>query len=284
MTAVLHAALSFLKKILVNTGIYLPVILLALATVFPFFYMFIASSKNYHEILYQADKLLFARDWVDNVKDNYKILTQWTPFWGSVINSIYISVMSTFFALLGASLGGYAFAVYRFKGKELLYGIMLVTLMIPPTVGVIPLFSMMKAFGWFSQARALYLPCLASAYGVFMVRKYLESSMPGDLIDAARIDGCSEFKIYYHVILPLALPILGALGIITFITSWGAFFLPMLLLQEPSSWTVPLLMSQVPPSSALLAGTLTTIPFSIVFLILSRWIISGVTEGAFSEI
>lgn len=252
--------------------------------VFPFIYMFIASTKNSHQIYFHPDKLSLGRDWVDNIKANYLILIYSTPFWGSLLNSLYIGLMSTFFTLLGSSLGGYGFAVYRFRGKELLFNIMLITLMIPPTVSVIPLFSMMKAFGWFSKARALYLPTLASAYGVFMLRKYLESSMSRDLIDSARIDGCSEFTIYFRIIMPLARPILGALGIITFITSWGAFFLPLLLMRETGSWTIPVLMTRVPPGSSLLAGSITTIPVCIIFLILSKWIISGITEGSLREL
>ncbi len=280
---IFKAVLNVIKNILVKTGIYLPLIILAVITLFPFVYMFIAATKNTHQIAFHADNLLLGKDWVDNIKINYLSLIYSAPFWQSIINSLYIAVMSTIMTLLAASLGGFGFSVYEFKGKDILFNMMLITLMIPLTVSVIPLFAMMKTFGWFSKARALYLPALASAYGVFMVRKYLESSMPRDLIDAARIDGCSEFKIYRSVILPLITPILGALGIITFLTSWGAYFLPMLLMRDASSWTVPILLTRVQPSSSALASVITTFPFCIVFLILSRWIISGITDGSIRD-
>ena len=119
-----------------------------------------------------------------------------------------------------ASLGGFGFAVYKFKGKEIIFTIMLATLMIPLVVSVIPYFYVMKTIGWFDKARSLYLPAMASSYGVFLMRKYIESAFPRDLLDAARIDGCGEFGIYYKIVLPVILPGLAALGIISFISSW----------------------------------------------------------------
>jgi len=272
------------KSYIVKLILYFFLILLAFVTVFPFFYMFIAATKNGHQIAFHADQILPRRDWVDNLKNNFFMLIGSAPFLKCVWNSIYISIMGTILTLLSSSLCGYAFAVYEFRGKEFFFWIIMFSLMIPPTVGVIPLFSIMKTLGWFSKARALYLPMLANAYGVFLIRKFLEGSFPKDLLDAARIDGCSEFKLYFKVALPVMLPSLGALAIITFTTLWGAYFLPLLFMREPSSWTIPLMLTKVPPPSAALGGVITMFPYVLFFVIFSKWIIEGIVEGSVREV
>ena len=263
---------------------YLLLWCLALITIFPFFYMLIAATKNWHQITFHADQILPRHDTIDNIKANFFMLINSAPFLRCVWNSIYVAIMSTFLTLLSSSLCGYAFASYEFKGKNIFFWIIMFSLMIPPTVGIIPLFSVMKTLGWFSKARALYLPMLANAYGVFMIRKYLEESLNRDLIDAARIDGCSEFKIYYKVVLPMIKPVLGALGVLTFTTSWGSYFLPLLFMRESTSWTIPLMLTKVPPPAAALGGVLTMFPYVLFFVLFSKWIIKGITEGMVMEI
>ncbi len=273
-----------LKNYTTKFVMYLLLWILALITVFPFFYMFIAATKNWHQIGFHADQILPRPDAIDNIKANFFMLLSSAPFLKCVWNSIYVAVMSCLLTLFSSSLCGYAFAAYEFKGKETFFWIIMFSLMIPQTVGVIPLFSIMKTLGWFSKARALYLPMLANAYGVFMIRKYLEETLNKDLIDAARLDGCSEFKIYYKVVLPMMLPAIGALGVLTFTTSWGSYFLPLLFMREPTSWTIPLMLTKVPPPAAALGGVLTMFPYVLFFVLFSKWIIKGITENYVGEL
>ena len=133
----------------------------------------------------------------------YEVLLNRLPFWRNLWNSFYIAAMSSLLSMFFCSLGGFGFAMYRFKGRNFLFNFMLATLMIPPLLGIVPYFIMMSYFGWVNTPRALYLPGAAGAYGIYLMRQYILSAVPHDLTDAARIDGCSEFY-YYRVVLPLS--------------------------------------------------------------------------------
>ena len=278
---------KILKRVMTEITIYVPLLFFAFITLYPFYYIIVMSTRTPHQMLMHSDMahtVGFARDAIDNLKGAYAGIMWQVPFWKNVWNSIYIAGMSTILTLFCSSLGGYSFAVYNFKGKEALFNIMLITLMIPTVVSVIPFFALMKTLNWFNKARALYLPSIASAYGVFLMRKYIESSVPRDLLDAARIDGCTEFMIYRKVVLPLVRPGLGALGIITFITSWSSYLLPMLFMTDTGAWTIPLVINRLwNPASTALAVVITVVPLSIVFLSLSKWIISGITAGSVKD-
>lgn len=272
------------KRIVIQVLIYLPLLIWAFITLFPFVNILILATKTPFQAIYRLNDLSIGPDWVDNLKGNYGAIMWQVPFWKNLANSLYIAGMSTLLTLLCASLGGYGFAAYKFKGKELLFGIMLVTLMIPPVVGFIPYFAMMKVLNWFNKARALYLPAIASAYGVFLMRKYIESSVPKDLLDAAKIDGSSDLSTYFRVVLPLITPGLGALGIITFLSSWGSYLLPMLLMQDSQAWTIPLVLNRLlSPTGGALALVITVFPLALIFLGLSKWIISGITAGSTTD-
>ena len=193
---------------------------------------------------------------------------------------------STILTLLFCSMAGYAFGRFEFKGKKLLFGLVMGTMLLPSFMNMIPTFLAMDALGWIDQPRALYLPGAASAFGIFLMRQFVASSVPTELIDAARMDGCGEMGIYFRIVLPLLRPALGTLGLITFIASWNNFIAPLVVMRSPDMYTLPLALRslQSPVDTqwgALMAGSaIATIPLLVLFVLSSRQLISGLTAGA----
>jgi multiple sugar transport system permease protein len=194
--------------------------------------------------------------------------------------------MSTALTLLFCAMGGYAFAVYEFRFKKQLFGIVMATMLIPSFLGMIPSFLIMDFLGWIDQPRALYLPGAAPAMGIFLMRQYILSAIPRDLIEAARMDGCNEFRIFRSVVLPLLGPVFGTLGLITFIGSWNNFIGPLIVMRSVEMYTFPLALRSVQSPvdtewGALMAGSaIAVLPLLIIFIFSSRRLIAGLTAGA----
>lgn len=271
-----------LKKIGIKICLYLPLLLWTVITVYPFWYMMVLSTRSLSEIFAFPPPMWFGRA----LAENYRILMERLPFWRNVWNSVYIAVMATVTTLFFCSLGGYGFAIYEFKGKKVLFNMMLATLMIPALLGIIPFFIMMRFFGWINTPRALYLPGAASAYGIYLLRQYITGAVPLALIDAARIDGCSEFGIYRRIVLPIIKPGLAALGIITFLGSWDNFMSALVILREKMTYTIPVALrsfqgqAQTDYGVIMVGASIAVLPLVIVFLFMSRQLIAGLTYGA----
>ena len=259
---------------------YFFLFLFTFITFYPFFHLlFVAKgSMDLSSFLLYPDYVL------RNLSIHRDAILRHFQLWRIVWNSFYIAGMSTFFTLLTSSLGGFSFAVYRFKGKEALFTAILATLMIPTIVSVVPYYAFMSSIGWIDTARSLYLPSMASAYGIFLLRKYIESSIQKDLLDCARIDGCGEFTIYWRIVLPVILPGLAALGILTFISVWSGYMLPLLFLPHEINWTLPLLISKLDQPMTKTFGVLfSLVPVSIVYFLFSKWIVAGFTMVSTKE-
>ena len=183
-------------------------------------------------------------------------------------------------------MGGYAFALMEFRFKKALFGLVMGTMLLPSFMNMIPTFMIMDALGWIDQHRALYIPGAASAFGIFLIRQFASTAVPRELIEAARMDGCGEFSIYWRIVLPLLKPALGTLGLITFIASWNNFIGPLIVMRSADNYTLPLALRslQSPVNTewgALMAGSaLATIPLLILFALSSRQLIAGLTSGA----
>ena len=167
-----------------------------------------------------------------------------------------------------------------------MFAFVMATLLLPSFMNMIPTFMIMDALGWIDQPRALYIPGAASAFGIFLMRQFVTTSVPKDLIEAARMDGCSELGIYWRIVLPLLKPALGTLGLITFIASWNNFIGPLIVMRSPDMYTLPLALRslQSPVDTewgALMTGSaIATIPLVILFILSSRQLIAGLTAGA----
>lgn len=248
----------------------------------PFYFMFVFASHSRTEIFSLPPPLFFGDDFLLNVK----ILTERIPFWRSLGWSLYVALASTALTLLFCSMGGYAFAMFEFRFKQALFLLVMGTMLIPSFLGMIPTFMIMDAFGWIDQPRALYIPGAASAFGIFLMRQFISTSIPKDLVEAARMDGCGELGIYWRIVLPLLKPALGTLGLITFIASWNNFIGPLIVMRSPDMYTLPLALRsmQSPVNTewgAVMAGSaIATLPLLVLFAISSRRLIDGLTAGA----
>jgi multiple sugar transport system permease protein len=248
----------------------------------PFYFMFVFATHSRSEIFSLPPPMIFGDDFFNNLA----ILTKRIPFWRNLGWSVYVALASTSLTLLFCSMGGYAFAMFDFRFKKALFVLVMGTMLLPSFMSMIPTFMIMDMLGWIDQPRALYIPGAASAFGIFLMRQFVASSIPRDLIEAARMDGCGEFGIYWRIVLPLLKPALGTLGLITFIASWNNFIGPLIVMRSPDMFTLPLALRsmQSPVDTewgALMAGSaIATLPLLVLFVMSSRQLISGLTVGA----
>jgi ABC-type glycerol-3-phosphate transport system permease component len=249
--------------------------------VFPFVWMLVSSLKPFEEI-FAGETFLPANP----TFDNYVSFFEQRNALRSIFNSFYIATAATLLSLLLCSMGGYGFAKFRFPGRGFLFAFVIATLAIPFAAIVVPLFVMMRnTFGWVDTPWPLIIPGAANAFGIFFMRQYM-LSIPDELIDAARVDGAGELKIFVRIILPVCRPALVSLGIIFFVASWNSFLWPLVVLVSEDNWTLPLTLRslQGPPGrtpfDVLMAGSVvSTVPMLVLFLVLQRRLVAGITAG-----
>jgi len=176
--------------------------------------------------------------------------------------------------------------MYNFRFRDGLFNVVLATLLIPNALNIVPFALIMQAFGWIDTPRALWVPGMAGAFGIFLMRQYIGSAIPRELVEAARIDGCSEFTIYRRIIVPLCGPAMATLGLVTFIASWNNFLGPLIIFRSAQTFTAPLALRSLQGLvntdwGALMLGVgLTVLPLLVVFALASRQLIAGLTAGA----
>ena len=254
----------------------------ALTMLAPFYFMFVFATQPRSEIFSMPPPLWFG----DHFLENMRILREKIPFWRNLGWSLYVALASTALTLLFCAMGGYAFAVFQFRFKKALFGLVMGTMLIPSFLGMIPSFLIMDALNWIDQPRALYLPGAAPAMGIFLMRQYILSAIPKELIEAARMDGCKEFRIFWSIVMPLLGPAFGTLGLITFISSWNNFIGPLVVMRSVEMYTFPLALRSVQSPvntewGALMAGSaVAVVPLLVIFVFSSKRLIDGLTSGA----
>lgn len=254
----------------------------ALTMLAPFYFMFVFATHSRTEIFNLPPPLWFG----SALGDNLQILFSRLPFWRNLGWSLYVALASTALTLLFCSMAGYAFAMFQFRFKNALFALVMGTMLLPSFMSMIPSFMIMDALGWIDQHRALYIPGAASAFGIFLMRQFASTAVPRELLEAARMDGCGEFGIYWRIVLPLMKPALGTLGLITFISSWNNFIGPLIVMRSAANYTLPLALRslQSPVNTewgALMAGSaIATLPLILLFVVSSRQLIAGLTSGA----
>ena len=262
---------------------YLIVLGGALLMIAPFYFMFVFATHSDREILSVPPPLWFGNDFVANVK---LLLVRLPYFWHNIGWSLYTALAITGLNLLFCSLAGFAFAMYDFRHKDRLFNFVMATLLLPSFVAMIPTALTMSWLGWMNQPKALIVPAGCGALGIFMMRQYIGSAIPRDLVDAARIDGCGEFGIYLRIIVPLIGPALGTLGLVTFIGAWNNFLGPLIVMNDMEMFTVPLALRSLQgtgqtPWGAICAGSsIAVLPLLVIFVLASRRLIEGLTAGA----
>lgn len=204
------------------------------------------------------------------------------------INSLTLSILVTLISLTFNSMAGYAFAKYKFKGKDKLFNLLISSMIIPAQVTMLPLFLMLKWIGFINTYMAIIIPGLANIFGIFLIRQYC-ISIPDSLIEAARIDGANDFLIYRKIILPLLTPVLATLAIFTFLGTWNDFLWPLIVMTDDSMYTLPvalanLMLEHTKDPELMMAGSVVTIlPVIIVFLALQKYYMKGIMMGSVKE-
>lgn len=281
-----------------KTVAYAVLTLMALAILTPLLWTIMSSFRPAGDIFSGTLPTSWREFTLDNYRGLYKPIMRAAgteqrlfppiPFVTFFVNSIFVSTGFTLLALFFASLGGFGFGKYEFRGKKVLFMLLLGSMMIPFHVGLIPLYSLMAQIGWINSFQALIIPGSASAFAIFLMRQYV-ATVPDSLIDSARIDGCSEFGIYWRVVLPLLKPALGALTILLFMGRWNDFLWPSMVLLDEAHFTLPvglksLISTYQEEYGVLLAGTtLAVMPVVLLFLWMQKEFVEGITLGAVKE-
>ncbi len=200
-------------------------------------------------------------------------------------NSVLVSVLITASSLVINSMAGYAFAKLRFGGRERLFRLLLLGLFIPPQVAMLPLFILMRQLHLVDSFAAVVIPSMASVFGIFLIRQYV-LGIPDELLDAARVDGASELRIYWSVILPLAAPVLVTLAIFVFMSAWNDFMWPLIVLTDNAKYTLPVGLANLSGEHVqdtelmMAAAVVTLLPVLLLFVSLQRYYLRGITSGA----
>ena len=259
--------------------LYLLLILGGLFMLLPFLWMLSTALKSSDAIM------IFPPEWIPKsaTLDNFKEVMTTMPMGQFLKNSVFVSLITTFFQVLLCSMAGYAFARIEFKGREVLFVIYLATLMVPTQVTLTPLFIIMKKLDWVNTYRALILPGMFSAFGTFFMRQFFQS-IPKSIEEAAFMDGAGYIRIFFKIILPLAKPALATLWILAFMSSWNSFLWPLIITNDTAHMTLPLGLSQLQGRwttdwNVLMAGTLISIfPILFVYIFTQKYIIKGMTH------
>jgi ABC-type glycerol-3-phosphate transport system permease component len=270
-----------LRSWLRSSTLYLVLIVTSLLMLVPFHWM-ITTSLKLEQFIYASPP----QWWPDPVTfTHYVAVLTRIPFVRYFFNSVVVASATTLGHVFFDTLAAYAFAKLRFPGRDRIFFIMLLGLMVPFQVNLIPLYRIMGLFHWLDNYAALIIPSLTSIFGIFLMRQYLHS-IPDELLDAARVDGCGEFGVFARVVLPLAMPGIATLVIFTFMDIWNSFLWPRIVTSSEAMFTLPVGLAQLQLKNTsnwaqIMAGTtLTALPMIVVFLFMQRRFIEGMTAGA----
>jgi multiple sugar transport system permease protein len=266
------------ESLTVKTFIYVFLVAGALTMVLPYAWMLVTSFKPLSEIQSYPPSFIIKHPTLEPYRDLFRMI----PMARYLFNSLFVAGSITLFNVYATSLAGYAFAKHKFRGRDTLFFLFLGSLMIPWQVNIIPGFVIVKNLGWLNTYRGLIIPSMAwCAFGIFLNRQFIYS-IPDDLIDAARIDGCSEFTIYRKVIFPLIMPGVATLAIFTFLQQWNNFVWPLVIIHTRGMRTIPLALAVLNGQyganvAMVMAGAVVaTLPMLAVYLIFQKYIIKGV--------
>jgi len=258
------------------------IFILAILFLFPLYWMITGSLKGPISTLKIPPELFPSNPTLIN----YEELFTRFPAWRWMLNSIIVAGGGTVLTLLFSSMSGYAFGKKEFLGKNTIFMILLSTMMMPRQVILIPLFLQMRRLGLVNSYLGMILPLVAWPFGMFLIRQFMPN-IPNELIDAARIDGASELGIYWRIILPLAKPALGALGIFTFMQAWNDYMWQLIMVNDSTMMTLPVAISTVTRAEnvtnlglMMTGATYAFVPMLVVFLLFQDYFIKGITVGA----
>lgn len=259
---------------------YIVLSLVAFTTLFPFYAMMVMGTHKNSE-LFTKINLWFG----DQFVENFKMLVD-AGYFRYFLNSLIIAIPNTLLTLLSCSMGGYALAKFRFRGRKFFVNFVFITLMLPGSLGTIAWVWEMKQFGWINTYWPFIIPAMGNTYGVFWFLQFSTSNVPTEIMESARVDGANEFQIYWKIILPLLIPACISLGLLQFVGTWNNYMGPFLILKKQELYTVPIgiatlgSMFRVEYSTRILGMTIASLPLIILFACTSKHFIMGVTGGS----
>lgn len=277
--------------------LYVVLVIFALVSTVPFYVMIVNATRSNQEInrgpaILPGDSL--QKNWVTLLQGEMDPDTGLRSGGVNIprgfVNSLLVALSATVLSAYFSALTAYGFAMYRFRGRGLLFGLVLAVIMLPPTIMLVGLFKLMIGVGLYNTRWALILPAIASPYVVFFLRQYTSSVVNRSLLEAARIDGAGEFQIFNQIALPLVAPGVATMSIFTFLAQWNNYLVPLTLLNSQEKYTLPLLIQQLNTTTyqrdfgAMYLGiAMSVVPIIIAFAFLSRYLVSGITFGAVKE-
>lgn len=272
----------YIKK----TIIYAALILLAVLCMLPFMAMMVNATRSGSEIVTG-----FTLIPSNHIKENWETVFQYFNLFTGMWNSLKVAVPATILSIYFSAITAYALAMYNFKGNKVLFTTILVFMMIPGQLGLIGFYNLCSKLHIINTYVPLIVPGIASAGTVFFLRQYILSVMPPSLIEAARIDGANELRIFHQIALPIMSPALATMGIMGFIGNWNSYLVPMLVLNKNKKFTLPVMMATLKSSTDItsnqgaiyLSVAISVIPILLVFAFFSKYIISSISTGAVKE-
>jgi multiple sugar transport system permease protein len=269
-----YRAVKFTEKFI----LHLVLMIGGLLMIFPLIWMVVSSFKPSLEVI-SVDFRFLPRTWTLR---NYVRVFKEVKMARAYINSIVVSTAVTVLVLLSATASGYLFAKLRFRGRELLFFLVLASVMIPTQIVIIPLYILINKFGWIDKYQGLVFPFMMNAFGIFLMRQFMYG-IPSDLIEAARIDGATDFRIYFSVIIPLVRSSIAVLGILSFLWTWDELLWPLVVVHGNEMKTLPLILAhftqaeQQFPGESIAASTLVIGPVIIVYAFFQRHFVRGLS-------
>lgn len=268
------------RGLLLTSGLAITLAVVAV----PFYWLVVGATHSSQEIFAAPPSLLPG----SHLTENLRTLQDSAQFGRVLLNSLLIATVYTVCAGAVCTLAGYGFAAYRFRGREALFGLLMLGLVVPAQVTLVPLFQMMADLTWLGTYQAVILPNLALPFGIFLMRQSM-SSLPAALLDSGRMDGCGELRLFLRVALPPMQPALAALAIFLFLYQWNDFIWPLIVLRDGASFSIPVALASLQgldetDYGAILAGSaISALPMAALFLALQRHFISGLLAGAVKE-
>jgi multiple sugar transport system permease protein len=265
---------------------YTFLVFLTLLCLMPIFTLLVNMTRSHGDLSGTGFSWWFGNNFVDNWKKCFE--DTHLPVASALKNSLIVSTCTAILTCYFSSLTAYAFNVYRFKGKAFLFTFIMLIMMIPTQVSALGFYNLMRSMHALNKLWPLIVPSIASPVVFFYINQYMESILPFELVEAARVDGCSEIGIFHRIVLPLMKPAIAIQFIFTFVGSWNNYFIPALLISKDGQKTLPLIIAAVKasdPSSfdlgkVYMLVAVSIVPLLIIYLLFSRFIIKGMTEGA----
>lgn len=266
--------------------IYLFLILLSITCLAPFIMMLVNATRSNQEIM-SGFTLIPG----NSLGENWQTMSQYFNIFKGLGNSLFVSVCVTALTAYFSALTAYGFAIYDFKGSNIIFTIVLVLMMVPSQLGLLGFYDLVNAMGLMDSYIPLIIPAIANPFVVFFLKQYLQSVLPKTVIEAARIDGASEIRTFHKIGIPIMMPGIATIAISTFIGSWNNYLMPLVLLLSPDKFTLPVMMASMKASrdissnmgATYLTVAISVLPIMIAFMFFSKYIISSISAGSVKE-